>query len=159
MARNARLELHADLIGTLLGSVSSRFEFAETPAETPETVTGYRRNEYGPGLGARAEAILLVGEHPVVQATYRYQWIHTTNDTPLNGGGADHDLQIASLRLRAPLGRRFGVGIDGDLFLREQPLRQPAARRERRPRAAGARVRDVEARGLLGRAPGKPGRF
>jgi hypothetical protein len=124
VVRNARLELHADLIGTLLGSVSSRFEFAETH-ETHETVTGYRRNEYGPGLGARAEAILLVGEHPVVQATYRYQWIHTTNDTPSNGGGADHDLQIASLRLRAPLGRRLGVGIDGDLFLRNSRYANP----------------------------------
>ena len=78
--------------------------------EPPANEKDYRRWEYGPGLGARAEALLLVGEHPVVQATYRYQWIHAANDTPENGGGADHDLQIASLRLRAPLGRGFGIG-------------------------------------------------
>jgi len=36
----------------------------------------------------------------------------------LNGGAADHELQIAPLRLGAPLVRGFGVGIDGDLFLR-----------------------------------------
>ena len=80
---------------------------------------------FGPGLGARAEALLLVGEHPVVQATYRYQWIHAANDTPENGGGADHDLQIASVRLRAPLGRGFGIGVDGDLFLRKSHYGNP----------------------------------
>jgi hypothetical protein len=66
-----------------------------------------------------------VGEHPVVQATYRYQWLHVANDTPENGGGADHDLQIAALRLRAPLGRRFGIGVDGELFLRKSHYGSP----------------------------------
>ena len=121
VSRSARLELHADLLGTVLGSVSSRFEFTQTP----ENDEAYRRNEYGPGLGARAEAILLVGEHPVVQASYRYQWLHATNDTPENGGSADHDLQIAALRLRAPLGRRFGIGVDGELFLRKSHYGHP----------------------------------
>jgi hypothetical protein len=116
-----RLELHADLLGTVLGSINSRFEFAEAPENEKEL----RRWEYGPGLGARAEALLLVGEHPVVQATYRYQWLHVANDTPENGGGADHDLQIAALRLRAPLGRRFGIGVDGELFLRKSHYGSP----------------------------------
>ena len=93
--------------------------------EPPANEKDYRRWEYGPGLGARAEALLLVGEHPVVQATYRYQWIHAANDTPENGGGADHDLQIASVRLRAPLGRGFGIGVDGDLFLRKSHYGNP----------------------------------
>jgi hypothetical protein len=66
-----------------------------------------------------------VGKHPVVQATYRYQWIHVTNDTPENGGGADHDLQIASLRLRAPIARGFGIGVDGELFLRKSHYGNP----------------------------------
>jgi hypothetical protein len=66
-----------------------------------------------------------VGANPVVEATYRYQWIHTTNDTLLNGGSADRDLQIAALRLRAPLGRRFGVGVDGELFLRKSHYGNP----------------------------------
>ena len=118
---STRLELHGDLLGTVLGSINSRFEFVEPPANAKE----YRRWEYGPGLGARAEALLLVGEHPVVQATYAYQWIHVANDTPENGGGADHDLQIAALRLRAPIGRRFGVGIDGELFLRKSHYGNP----------------------------------
>jgi hypothetical protein len=112
---STRLELHADLLGTILGSINSKFELADPAAGTKEL----RRWEYGPGFGARAEALLLVGKHPVVQASYRYQWIHATNDTPANGGSADHDLQIASLRLRAPLARGFGVGVDGDLFLRK----------------------------------------
>jgi hypothetical protein len=116
-----RLELHADLLGTVLGSINSRFEFAEPP----ENEKDYRRWEYGPGLGARAEALLLVGQHPVVQATYRYQWLHVANDTPENGGAADHDLQIAALRLRAPIGRRFGIGVDGELFLRKSHYGNP----------------------------------
>jgi hypothetical protein len=66
-----------------------------------------------------------VGANPVLEATYRYQWIHTTNDTLLNGGSADRDLQIAALRLRAPLGRRFGVGVDGELFLRKSHYGNP----------------------------------
>ena len=121
VSRSARLELHADLLGTVLGSVSSRFEFAQAA----EKETEYRRTDWGPGLGARAEAILLVGETPVVQATYRYQWLHVTNGTPEDGGGADHDLQIAALRLRAPLGRRVGVGIDGELFMRRSHYGNP----------------------------------
>jgi hypothetical protein len=48
-----------------------------------------------------------------------------TNDTPANGGAADHDLQIASLRLRAPLTRALGVGVDGDLFLRRSHYGNP----------------------------------
>ena len=87
--------------------------------QTPENEAELRRREYGPGLGARAEALLLVGEHPVVQATYRYQWLHVANGTPEDGGGADHDLQIAAAAAaRAALARRFGVGIDAELFLR-----------------------------------------
>ena len=121
LSPKARLELHADLLGTVLGSINSRFQFVEQPANEKE----YRRWEYGPGLGARAEALLLVGEHPVVQATYRYQWIHAANDTPENGGGADHNLQIAALRLRAPISRLFGVGIDGELFLRKSHYGNP----------------------------------
>ena len=118
---STRLELHADLLGTVLGSVNSRFEFTEPP----ENEKDYRRWDYGPGFGARAEALLLVGESPVVQATYRYQWIHAANDSPENGGGADHDLQIAALRLRAPIGRGFGLGIDGELFLRKSHYGNP----------------------------------
>jgi hypothetical protein len=37
-----------------------------------------------------------VGPHPVVQASYRYQWIHVTNDKPENGGAADHHVSICS---------------------------------------------------------------
>ncbi len=121
LSPSTRLELHADLLGTVLGSINSRLEFVEPPANEKD----YRRWEYGPGLGARAEALLLVGQHPVVQATYRYQWIHAANDTPENGGGADHDLQIASVRLRAPLGRGFGIGVDGDLLLRKSHYGNP----------------------------------
>jgi hypothetical protein len=120
-SRSTRLELHADLLATALGSVNSRFEFTEPP----ENEKDYRRWDYGPGFGARAEALLLVGESPVVQATYRYQWIHAANDTPENGGGADHDLQIAALRLRAPIGRGLGLGIDGELFLRKSHYGNP----------------------------------
>jgi hypothetical protein len=118
---STRVELHADLLGTVLGSINSRFELAEPPENEEEL----RRWEYGPGLGARAEALVLVGEHPVVQATYRYQWIHVANDTPANGGGAAHDLQIAALRLRAPLGGRLGLGVDGELFLRKSHYGNP----------------------------------
>ncbi len=121
LSSSTRLELHADLLGTVLGSLNSHFELV-TPSED---VKELRRTEYGPGLGARAEALLLVGANPVVQATYRYQWIHVANDTLANGGGADHDLQIASLRLRAPLARGFGIGVDGDLFLRKSHYGNP----------------------------------
>ena len=121
LARSTRLELHADFLGTVLASINSKFELVEPPANARQ----YRRSEYGPGLGARAEALLLVGENPLVQATYRYQWIHATNGTPENGGAADHDLQIAALRLRAPIGGRFGIGIDGELFLRRSHYGNP----------------------------------
>jgi hypothetical protein len=121
LSPSARLELHADLVGTVLGSINSRLELADSSESAKEL----RRWEYGPGLGARAEALLLVGRHPVVQATYRYQWLHVTNDTPENGGGADHDLQIASVRLRAPIAHGFGIGVDGDLFLRKSHYGNP----------------------------------
>jgi hypothetical protein len=121
LSPSTRLELHGDLLATVLGSINSRLEFVEPP----EDDKNYRRWEYGPGLGARAEALLLVGEHPGVQATYRYQWIHVTNDTPANGGGADHGLHIAALRLRVPLGGRFGIGVDGELFVRRSHYGNP----------------------------------
>jgi hypothetical protein len=119
---STRLELHADVIGTVLGSINSRLELA-APSES---LTELRRWEYGPGLGARAEALLLVGASPVVQATYRYQWLHVTNDTPASGGGGDHQLQIAALRLRAPVAGRLGLGVDGELFVRRSRYGNPA---------------------------------
>jgi hypothetical protein len=121
LSRSTRLELHGDLIGTVMASINSRFALSDESEET----TDLRRWEYGPGLGARAEALLLVGRYPVAQATYRYQWIHAANDTPENGGAADHDLQIASLRLRAPIARGLGIGVDGDLFLRKSHYGNP----------------------------------
>jgi hypothetical protein len=122
LSASARLELHGELVGTVLGSINSRLQLVEPPAEgAPEL----RRYEYGPGLGARAEALLLLRGYPVVQASYRYQWLHVTNDTPLNGGAADHDLQIASLKLRAPITRRLGVGVDGELFTRRSHYGDP----------------------------------
>ena len=60
LSPSTRLELHADLLGTVLGSINSRLEFVEPPANEKD----YRRWEYGPGLGARAEALLLVGQTP-----------------------------------------------------------------------------------------------
>jgi hypothetical protein len=121
LSSKARLELHADLLATPLGSISSRFALTDASESGAEL----RKWEYGAGLGARAEMLFLVGKHPVAQAVYRYQWIHALNDTPENGGGADHDLQIASLRLRAPLAGGFGVGVDGDLFLRKSRYGNP----------------------------------
>jgi len=51
--------------------------------------------------------------------------MHVANDTPENGAGADHSLPIAALRLRAPIGGRFGVGIDGELCLRKSHYGNP----------------------------------
>jgi hypothetical protein len=121
LSSSTRLELHADLLGTVLASINSRFQLADSS----ESGADLRRWDYGPGLGAWAQALLVVGANPVVEATYRYQWIHTTNDNLLNGGSADHDLQIAALRLRAPIGRRFGLGVDGELFLRKSHYGNP----------------------------------
>ena len=114
LSSSTRLELHADLLATVLGSVNSRFRLADDSESTGEL----RKWDYGPGLGARAEALLLVGPHPVARATYRYQWVHAANDTQENGGGADHDLQILGLQLGAPIARGLGIGVDGQLFLR-----------------------------------------
>jgi hypothetical protein len=113
-ARGLRLELQGDLVGTVLGAVNSRLVLAEPLADPLEL----RRYEYGPGAGARAEALLLHRGRPLAELTYLYQWLHVTNGTPENGGGADHQLQIASVRVQLPLGRRLGLGIDGELFLR-----------------------------------------
>jgi hypothetical protein len=121
LSSSTRLELHADLLGTVLASINSRFQLADSS----ESGADLRRWDYGPGLGAWAQALLVVGANPVVEATYRYQWIHTTNDNLLNGGSSDHDLQIAALRLRAPIGRRFGLGVDGELFLRKSHYGNP----------------------------------
>jgi hypothetical protein len=91
------------------------------------------------GGGAEIDSLSAFTGRVVIQAKYRYQWIHAENDMPENGGAADHDLQIAALRLRAPLGRRFGLGVDGELFLRQShhgnPLLVEADDRVRQVRA------------------------
>jgi hypothetical protein len=113
------------------GAAVARLVDERFPRARRVTVLCGRGNNGGDGfvvarrLGARAEALLLVGRNPVVQATYRFQWIHAANDTSENGGAADHDLQIAALRLRAPIGRGFGLGIDGELFLRKSHYGNP----------------------------------
>ena len=120
-SKSTRVEMRGDLLATVLGSLNANFEFVEPQGGD----VSYRRYDYGPGLGAWAEAVVLAGPHPIAQLSYRYQWIHVTNGTPANGGAADHQLQIAALRLRAPLGRRLGLGVDGEVYQRTSHYGNP----------------------------------
>jgi hypothetical protein len=102
----------------LLGAVNS--EYAHN-AEVGNQER-FREYDYGPGLGAAAQANLLVSGRPLLSALYRFAWISVSNGSVYNvgtvGSDADHYLQGAGLRLVIPVKGRFGIGADGFVFLR-----------------------------------------
>lgn len=109
---STRLELRGDLLGTVQGVVLPDLQpAAETTISREE-----RRHDYGPGLGAYAEARLVTRNVPLLEAYYRYQWIHVINDTATIGGAADHQVQLLGGRLNVPLFSGLGLGVEGEVW-------------------------------------------
>ncbi|MCG6924197.1 MAG: DUF3943 domain-containing protein [Acidobacteria bacterium] len=100
---STRLVLRGDVLGTVQGVVAPDLQPAAETTVTPEG----RRHDYGPGLGAFAEARLVTRNVPRLEAYYRYQWIHVINDTATIGGATDHQVQLLGGRLHVPSSRAW----------------------------------------------------
>jgi hypothetical protein len=113
------LRTRVDGLATLLGAVNTQAASIADVAEQERL----REYDYGPGLGVAARATLAVSNHPVLQLSYRYQWISVTNGSVYThgsfGSSSNHHVQAAALRVNAPLHRGLGIGVDGTLFLRD----------------------------------------
>jgi Domain of unknown function (DUF3943) len=111
----------------LLGAINS--EYAKIASVNDRE--RLREYDYGPGLGAAAEATLFRGGRPLLQAGYRFQWINVSNGSVYNNdqlgisSSAEHYIQMAGVRLTIPLYRSLGVGGDGVMFFRKSRYSLP----------------------------------
>jgi len=87
--------------GILLGGV-----------ETPNYIR--RPNDYGPGLGLRAEAKITRRGFDLLGIGYSGQWIHV-----IDGAATEHFTQTVVARAAIPIVWQLGVGADYRIFLRD----------------------------------------
>jgi hypothetical protein len=105
----------------------------------------FREYDYGPGVGAGAEAILGRRGRPLLAFSYRYTWISVRNgsiwnpkepvalplpdglsgEVGLEGSNANHQVHRVGLRLLIPLGDVWGIGADARLFYRDSNYEDP----------------------------------
>jgi hypothetical protein len=108
------------VVGLLLAGINSEYSYL---ADVPNQER-LREYDYGPGLGAAAQASLWLSGRPLLTALYRFDWVSVTNGSVYDKGDAaegldaNHYIQAAGARLVIPVRGRFGIGADGCLFLR-----------------------------------------
>jgi hypothetical protein len=116
---NVYFRTRLDAYGILLGAINSEYaKFAEVGVE--ERVREY---DYGPGLGAGAEASLFAGSRQLLLLRYLFNYIDVTNGSAYNrgtiGGAGEHYVQYASARLVIPVKGALSIGSDFVLFQRD----------------------------------------
>ena len=78
----------------------------------------WRPNDYGPGLGLRAQAGLTRAGFDLLRVGYVGQWIHV-----VDGAATEHLVQTLEARAAVPLFWSLGVGADYRIFLRDSRYR------------------------------------
>jgi len=115
------LSTRLDGAGLILGAVNSEYAKIAHVADRERL----REYDYGPGLGAGAQATLARKGRPLLSLMYRFQWINVTNGSVFSkgessqGSDANHYIQAAGTRLVIPVFGRVGLGADAYLFLRK----------------------------------------
>jgi len=121
------LTTRADGIGLILGAVNSEYAAIADVANRERL----REYDYGPGLGAAAQATLIASGRPLAMLYYRYQWISVSNGSIAArgqsslGSDANHYIQAAGGRVLIPIKGRLGLGLDGYVFLRKSRYSEP----------------------------------
>jgi uncharacterized protein DUF3943 len=122
------LSTRADALGLILGAVNSEYAKIADVADRERL----REYDYGPGLGAAAQATLTRSGLPLLSLAYRFQWISVSNGSVFSkgqsgqGSDANHYIQAAGARLLIPVFGRVGFGADGTVFLRKSRYSLPA---------------------------------
>jgi hypothetical protein len=136
LAEHTTLRFRVDglAVVSLLSAVNADYSFLANVPNREE----FRKYDYGPGLGAQAEAHLTHRGQPLVFAQYRFHWVSVTNGSIFEkgdivngnvvneeGSSANHYLQQFELRLFAPIHKGIGVGADAFEFLRKSRYESP----------------------------------
>jgi hypothetical protein len=136
LAEHTTLRFRVDglAVVSLLSAVNADYSFLANVPNREE----FRKYDYGPGLGAQAEAHLTHRGQPLVFAQYRFHWVSVTNGSIFEkgdivngnvvneeGSSANHYLQQFELRLFAPIHKGIGVGADTFEFLRKSRYESP----------------------------------
>jgi hypothetical protein len=121
------LSTRVDGLGLILGAVNSDYAQIANVADQERL----REYDYGPGLGASAQASLSISGRPVLSLLYRFQWISVSNGSVYSkgqssfGSDANHYIQAAGARFVVPIFGSFGLGADGYVFLRKSRYSAP----------------------------------
>jgi len=90
-----------------------------------------RDYDYGAGLGAGAEMVLVRQRRPLAALSYRYTMISVKNGSIYNpedgpeGSESTHHVHRLTLRLQVPVTRRLAIGADSWLFYRDSNYDSP----------------------------------
>jgi uncharacterized protein DUF3943 len=121
LSNSVGLSTRVDGIGLLLGGINSEYSHVADVANRERL----REYDYGPGLGAAAQAELIVSGRSVAEINYRFQWISVHNGSVFDRGqsseGSDtnHYIQEAGARVVVPIHGRLGLGAEGYIFARK----------------------------------------
>jgi hypothetical protein len=121
------LTTRVDGLALVLGAVNSDYAAVASVADRERL----REYDYGPGLGAVAQAALSRSGRPLLSLFYRFQWINVRNgsvyskDQSSLGTDANHYIHAAIARLVVPVFKNFGLGADGGVFLRKSYYSAP----------------------------------
>jgi hypothetical protein len=105
----------------ILGAINSEYAKIADVADRERL----REYDYGPGLGAGAQATLTRSGRPLLSLAYRFQWIDVSNGSiyskgqSAEGSDANHYIQAAGGRFVIPVFGRLGLGADAYVFLRK----------------------------------------
>jgi hypothetical protein len=121
VSKTSEITTRVDGIGMILGAVNSEYAHVADVAN-PERLREY---DYGPGIGAAAQADLVVAGHQWGEIVYRFQWISVHNGSIVDrgesslGSDANHYIQEAGARVVIPIKGRWGLGGEGYIFYRK----------------------------------------
>jgi hypothetical protein len=117
MSSSLQLVSFAQAYGIILGAVNSDYSWLAEVANQER----YREYDYGPGVGASWDLILVRNGSPL--ANVRYNYLSVVNGSvysgDLNGLSAEHNLHQIQAKLDVPVVGRVALGIDGSIFLRQ----------------------------------------
>ncbi len=129
------LSTRVDGLGMILGAINSEYAKIADVADRERL----REYDYGPGLGAAAQAVPTVSNRQLLALAYRFQWISVSNGSLFSkgqsseGSDANHYIQSAGGRALIPIHGKLGLGVDAYVFLRKSrysfPLFRPIDQR------------------------------
>jgi hypothetical protein len=121
------INTRVDGIGLMMGAINTGYTHLADLPENPRL----RLYDYGPGLGASAEANLVASGRSWLTLYYRFQWLSIASGSIFSKGDlavgfdANHYIQAGGGRVVVPIFGNVALGADGYIFVRDSHYASP----------------------------------